>query len=97
MRGSVSRKIVIGGGRRVVLYHWALSEEPRVRNLVCLDGEGRIVWHAELPPSDAPDCFTKIEQEGGAIVADTYTGARLYLSPGTGLPIARGPDERIAC
>ena len=96
-RGSISRKIVIGGGRRIVLYNWALSDEPRVRNLVCLDSEDRVVWRADLPASDAPDCFTKIDQEGGVIVADTYRGARLHLSSGTGLPVVQDRSERIAC
>lgn len=96
-RDRISRKIAIAGGRRIVLYSWALCEEPRIRNLVCLDAADRIVWRAALPPSDDPDCFVRIEQDRGTILADTYRGARLCLAQGTGLPIAEPDAERIAC
>ncbi len=96
-RGSVSRKIVIAGGRSIVLYSWALSEEPRIRNLVCLDVEDRVVWRAELPASDEPDCFTRVDLEQDAIVAETWRGQRVRLSPGTGMPLHHDDARRVAC
>lgn len=81
------RRIILGAGRRIVLYDWANRAEPRFRNLVCLDGAGQVVWRADLPDASLPDCFTRIESDDGAIVAYTDRGARLRLSPGTGRPL----------
>lgn len=81
------RRIVVGAGRRIVLYDWIDRDEPRFRNLVCLDGAGQVVWRADLPDATLPDCFTRIERDDGAIVAHTDRGARLRLSPGTGRPL----------
>lgn len=72
------------GGRRVLLYFWAHETAPRVRNLICLDGDDRLVWQAELPPSEQADCFTSIERAGDALLAGTYRGATMRLCAGTG-------------
>lgn len=88
-RTRVKRRIVIGGGRRVLLYFWAHETAPRVCNLLCLDGEDRVVWKAELPPSEQADCFTSVEREGDALLAGTYRGATVRLCAGTGRPLDR--------
>lgn len=89
-RTRVKRRIALDGNRRVLLYFWAHETEPRVRNLLCLDRDDRVVWQAELPPSEKADCFTSVEREGEALLAGTYRGETMRLCAGTGRRLDRG-------
>jgi hypothetical protein len=79
----VLRSIALGSGRRVVLYAPA-ADEPRARNLVCLDRAGRVVWRGDLPAAAGPDHFVTVERNGDSLLVDTLSGCRLLISPGTG-------------
>lgn len=82
----IRRSIVIAGGRRVLLHEPA--DEPRARNLSCVDREGALLWRADLPDSPDPDHYVALDQDRDAIVARTRRGLNVRLSPGTGRLLA---------
>lgn len=83
-RYRVKRHVPMEGGLRVLLYFWSHDTAPRIRNLVCLDAADNLVWQAELPTSDLPDCFVSLEREGDKLAVRTYRGHHLSLCVKTG-------------
>ncbi|WP_132908990.1 hypothetical protein [Sphingomonas sp. BK235] len=83
-RHRIKRSLAVADGRRVLLYFWGHETAPRIRNLVCVDAGDALVWQAELPPSDHPDCFVSLERDGDALAVRTFSGHRLTLCADTG-------------
>jgi hypothetical protein len=56
-------------------------------NLLRVDGQGNLIWRAELPASASPDRhdgFVEIRWEGSNIAANTWSGWYALIDPGTG-------------
>lgn len=57
----------------------------RVRNLVKVNAEARVIWRGELPDGSSGDCFVSLEvEESGDVSASTWSGYRVILSRETG-------------
>ncbi|MBW6526391.1 hypothetical protein KZ813_06020 [Sphingomonas sp. RHCKR7] len=87
-RYRVKRKLLLDGGRRVLLYFWGHETAARIHNLECLDEKNELVWRAALPPSEIPDCFVSIERDGDALAAHTFSGHRLIICSTSGATLA---------
>lgn len=52
-----------------------------VSNLVRVEGDTRVSWRGQLPPSGATDCFVGFDiEEDGSVRASTWSGYRVRLS-----------------
>jgi hypothetical protein len=58
----------------------------QVRNLVKVGASGEVQWRAQLPPGNATDSFVSVVTDAdGAVIASTWSGYRVRISPTTGL------------
>lgn len=74
-QGVVKTSYAIDGSDdRIVLLFWGLSDEPRLRNVARVDGNGFVQWRAELPGNTARDCFVSLTRRGDTFQAQTYAG-----------------------
>ena len=61
-----------------------------VRNLVCVGPDAQIAWRAELPTTGESDAFVEFElAEDGQIIASTWSGYRVEISPDSGALIGQ--------
>lgn len=72
------------GSACLVLYDWMSYEEKRPQNLVCLEQDGALRWHAELPADSAPDCYVACQIADGSITANTVSCYLVALEAKTG-------------
>jgi hypothetical protein len=84
--------ILANGVDRIVLYDYASNKMERAQNLVCLGHGGRVLWRAQLPPTNGPDCFVSAEarSDGGCIRATTSSCYAVSLDPRNGRIVAFG-------
>jgi hypothetical protein len=76
-----------GGAHCVLLLDPDASKAPAFENLICIDREGRVIWHAHLPTS--PDAFLSIARIPEGILTKTWSGMSLVLDPVTGRELNR--------
>ncbi len=60
-----------------LLYDWMAEEVKDGRNLMRVDAAGQILWKAS--PPDKQDCFTRIEWDGQALTANTWSCYRVAV------------------
>jgi hypothetical protein len=82
MAGQVIDRVDLDRAGSILLYDWMAEEVKDGRNLMRVDAEGQILWKA-LPP-DIKDCFTRIEWDGQALTANTWSCYRVAIDPENG-------------
>jgi hypothetical protein len=73
-----------GAARAVVLLDYIAGPTGPKRNLICVDRDGQVVWQAALPTSSSPESFVSFELLGNELFANSWSGWRVAIDPGTG-------------
>lgn len=70
----------------IVMYDYnANRSQARFQNIVAYDYDGVQVWHAELPSTSMPDCFTELRSASEEkIEAFSYSCFSCVINPKTG-------------
>ncbi|HSQ65776.1 MAG TPA: hypothetical protein VLM85_21290 [Polyangiaceae bacterium] len=65
----------------IVLLDPDVQLRSHFENVVCVDPHGGVVWRASLPTSGNDDCYLALAYEGGALVANSWSGFRVRIDP----------------
>ena len=77
-----------GGGAIVLLDYMFTSHSP-FNNIVRLDMSGHTVWTAALPEGGGADSYVAVREEGGLLLANSWSGYQVQLSWLTGTIVAQ--------
>lgn len=66
----------------IVLLEPSATKQPTFENLLCIAGDGHLIWKAELPSTH--DCFVEVQDGPDGLIAATWSGYRVKLNPETG-------------
>ena len=56
----------------------------RTSNLAAINAAGAEIWRAALPENTGPDAYLDVRFENGVLLANTWSGNLVQLSPTTG-------------
>lgn len=85
MSGQVIDRVDLAGkAGSIVLYDWMAEEVKDGRNLMRIDAEGNILWRASPPTRGMQDCFTRMQWDGRALTANTWSCHRVGIDPENG-------------
>jgi hypothetical protein len=85
---TVRQQVALSIGRRALLYDMPIRGAQVANNLVCEAPDGSVLWTAS-PGNAGPDEFVSVRFDGDALVANTWSGFALWLSPDTGQELRR--------
>lgn len=74
--------------RAIVLLEATPGYRP-VQNIVLIDRQGEVRWRAELPTSGGGESYTSFSQDGRGLVAQSWSGHKVVLDPGSGRILSR--------
>lgn len=76
---EIGRVDLVDDAGSIVLYDWAAEAAKDGRNLVRVDPMGNVVWRASPPTTGMQDCFVRMQRDGQALTANTWSGYRVSV------------------
>ena len=84
----VLAQVGLPDGSKVFLYDMPPEGAHVISNLTCETADGTMLWSAS-PGQFGPDAFVRICIDDDELTANTWSGYRLWLDPGSGREVRR--------
>lgn len=73
-----------GSDRAIVLLDYMRRPTGPFENLLCVAGDGRVVWVAPLPSSSMSDAYVSFDLGTGSVEANSWSGYHVRIDPTSG-------------